>query len=72
MASWSPLPSALLPLLGFPVSITGIVLGAVSQQRGDWISIIGVILAGVGLAFTLVFAIIGAYVAATHQLSSQR
>ena len=51
-----------VPLCGFPVSVVGIVLGALSlgsSRRG--MAIAGLILAGIGLMLSLANAAFGAY-----------
>lgn len=59
----------IIPLIGFPVSITGLVLGILglkSQKKG--IAIAGIILCSIGLLATIVNSILGAYMGATGQL----
>ena len=59
----------LLPIVGLPVTITGLVLGVkskYSENRG--MAIAGIILTIIGLTLTVVNAAVGAYLGATGQL----
>jgi hypothetical protein len=58
-----------LPIIGFPVTITGLVLGFKSlggPRRG--MATAGIVLCIIGLVFTTANAAIGAYLGATGQL----
>lgn len=59
----------LLPIIGFPVTIIGLVLGIKSlkdPKRG--MAIVGIVLCAIFLAVTAINSIIGAYEGATGQL----
>jgi len=59
----------LLPILGYPVTIVGLVLGIKGRKsikRG--VAIAGIILSSIGLFLTIVNSIVGAYLGATGQL----
>jgi len=59
-----------LPIIGFPVTITGLVLGIKSlngPRRG--IATAGIVLCIIGLVITTINAAIGAYLGATGQLN---
>jgi hypothetical protein len=59
----------LLPFLGFPVSIVGLIMGVVgykSSKKG--FAIAGLILSMIGLVATIINSAIGAYQGATGQL----
>lgn len=59
----------LLPIIGFPVTITGLVLGIKSMygpRKG--MATAGVVLCIIGLVVTTINAAIGAYLGATGQL----
>jgi hypothetical protein len=58
----------LLPIVGLPVAITGLVLGILGSKgsrRG--MAIAGIVLSAIGLAGALINASIGAYMGATGQ-----
>lgn len=58
-----------IPLFGFPVTITGLVLGILGKNKGGrGMAIAGIILSSISLALTLVNSIVGAYLGATGQL----
>jgi hypothetical protein len=60
----------LLPIIGFPVTITGLVLGIKSlngPRRG--MATAGIVLCIIGLVITTINAAIGAYLGATGQLN---
>jgi hypothetical protein len=55
-----------LPILGFPVTITGLCLGIVGlRSRGQAMAIAGVILNSIGLLLTILNAVAGFFMAAT-------
>jgi len=57
----------LLPIVGLPVAIVGLVLGfqGVNRQRG--LAIAGIILSSIGLVAAAINSVIGAYMGATGQ-----
>lgn len=56
----------LIPLLGFPATITGLVLGILGRKRGARkMAIAGIILCVITLLLTLTNSILGAYLAVT-------
>ncbi|MEO0587883.1 MAG: DUF4190 domain-containing protein [Planctomycetota bacterium] len=60
-----------IPLVGLPVSVVGLILGILDRQspkRG--LAIAGVVLSSIGLALSLINAVVGAYLAISgqHQL----
>ncbi|MDR1450809.1 MAG: DUF4190 domain-containing protein [Helicobacteraceae bacterium] len=59
-----------IPLFGFPITITGLVMGVKarksSEERG--MATAGFVLCIIGLTLTLINASIGAYMGATGQL----
>jgi uncharacterized membrane protein len=57
-----------VPLLGFPICVVGIVLGAMSLRgpRGGF-AIAGLVTSIVGLVLTLINGLLGGYMAATGQ-----
>ena len=60
----------LLPIIGFPTTITGLVLGFKSlsgPRRG--MATVGIVLCIIGLVLTTANAAIGAYLGATGQLN---
>lgn len=58
-----------LPLIGYPVTITGLVLGIIGKKKGGkGMAIAGIILSAISLALTLLNSIMGAYLNATGQL----
>lgn len=58
-----------IPLFGFPVCITGLVLGILGIKKGGkGMAIAGIILCAITLLLTLVNSAIGAYLGATGQL----
>ncbi len=58
-----------IPLLGFPVSITGLVLGIVGMKKGGrGMAIAGIITSAITLVLTLANSLLGAYLGATGQL----
>ena len=60
----------LLPILGLPVTIVGLILGIIAIRKGErGMAIAGVVLSSIGLLATLVNGAIGAYMGATGQLS---
>lgn len=59
----------LIPLFGFPTSITGLILGIIgrkSENKGK--ATAGIIMSSVGLVLSLVNAALGVYLAATGKL----
>jgi hypothetical protein len=59
----------LLPLLGFPVTIIGLIMGVAgfkSTKKG--MAIAGLVLSMIGLAVTIINSVIGSYMGATGQL----
>lgn len=58
-----------IPLLGYPVCITGLVLGILGLNKGGkGMAIAGIIMCAITLLFTVVNSAIGAYLGATGQL----
>ena len=60
----------LLPILGLPMTITGLILGIVDRQgpkRG--LAIAGIVLNSIGLLLSVLNAAYGAYLGATGQLN---
>ena len=58
-----------IPLFGFPVCITGLVLGIVGIKRGGkGMAIGGIIMSVLTLILTIVNSALGAYLAATGQM----
>lgn len=58
-----------LPLVGFPVCITGLILGILGIKRGGkGMAIAGIIMCAVTLIFTIINSAVGAYLGATGQL----
>lgn len=58
-----------LPLLGYPVCITGLILGIVGINKGGkGMAIAGIVMCSITLLLTLVNSAIGAYLGATGQL----
>lgn len=59
----------LLPIIGLPVTITGLVLGIRSMNSTNkGMAIAGLTLSIIGLVLTIINASIGAYLGATGQL----
>ncbi len=57
-----------LPVLGFPITIVGLILGIKGMKTFKRkMAIVGIILCSVGLSFSIANAAIGAYMAATGQ-----
>lgn len=58
-----------IPLFGYPVCITGLVLGIVGLNKGGkGMAIAGIIMCSITLLFTVINSAIGAYMGATGQL----
>ncbi|MFH1849563.1 MAG: hypothetical protein ABH879_05230 [archaeon] len=62
------IPAFLLPLIGLPVAIVGIILGIRGVQNSRRFALAGLICAIIGLALTAANAAIGAYIGVTGQL----
>ncbi len=63
------LPSWLLPICGFPISITALITGIVGLQSSRrWMAIVGIVLSVVSLVLTVANAAIGFYLGLTGQL----
>ncbi len=59
----------LIPLLGFPISIVGLVLASLSLNKGQkGKAVVGLVLCILGLVATLINSVIGAYLGVTGQL----
>jgi hypothetical protein len=59
----------LLPIIGLPISITGLVLGIIGRKGSNrGLAITGIILSSVSLVLVLLNAALGAYMGATGQL----
>ncbi len=58
-----------IPLFGYPVCITGLILGIVGLNKGGkGMAIAGIVMCSITLLFTVVNSAIGAYMGATGQL----
>lgn len=58
-----------IPLFGYPVTITGLVLGILGIKKGGkGMAIAGIITSSIALLLTLINSILGAYLGATGQL----
>lgn len=58
-----------LPIVGFPVTIAGLVLGILGIKKGGkGMAIAGIVLCSITLIITLVNSVLGAYLGATGQL----
>lgn len=58
-----------LPLVGFPVTIVGLVLGILGIKKGGkGMAIAGIIMSSITLVLTLINSIWGAYLGMTGQL----
>ncbi len=58
-----------IPLLGYPVTIVGLILGCTGMKKGGrTMAIIGIILCIITLILTIVNSALGAYMGATGQL----
>ena len=58
-----------IPLCGFPVCLTGLILGIVGIKKGGkGMAIAGIIMSAITLVMTIVNSAIGAYLGATGQL----
>lgn len=58
-----------IPLFGFPVCLTGLILGIVGIKKGGkGMAIAGIIMSAITLVMTIVNSAIGAYLGATGQL----
>ncbi len=59
----------IIPLIGFPVSITGLVLGFKGRKSSnEGLALAGIIICIITLIFTTINSAIGAYLGATGQL----
>jgi hypothetical protein len=59
----------IIPLFGFPVTITGLVFGIKALGRPqNGMAIAGTVLCGLGLVLTAINSAVGAYLGATGQL----
>ncbi len=59
----------IVPLLGFPITIIGLVLASLSLNRGQkGKAVVGLVLCILGLVATIINSAIGAYLGATGQL----
>lgn len=57
-----------IPLCGFPLSVAGLVLGIMGlKTRSRGMAIAGIVMCSIGLALSIINAIIGAYLGATGQ-----
>ncbi len=58
-----------IPLIGFPVSLTGLILGIFGCKKGGkGMAIAGIIMCALSLVLTIANAALGAYLGATGQL----
>lgn len=58
-----------LPILGYPVCITGLVLGILGVKKGGkGMAIAGIVMSAITLVLTLFNSLLGAYLGATGQL----
>lgn len=63
----------LLPIIGFPIGIAGLICGICGISRSDKkMSKVGIVLAIICLVLTLINSVIGAYMGATGQLWFQK
>lgn len=59
----------LVPLFGFPITIAGLVMGAMERKKGaKGMATAGFVLSIIGLVLTIVNSAAGAYLGATGQL----
>lgn len=59
----------IIPLVGLPVTISGLVVGIKTLRRdGSGVAVVGIAMSTVGLLLTLANAALGAYLGATGQL----
>ena len=59
----------LLPIVGLPVSIVGLVLGCKTVKSDKKVmAIVGIVLSSIGLNLTIINGALGAYLAATGQI----
>lgn len=58
-----------IPLIGFPVTIVGLILGILGIKKGGkTMAIAGIIMCTLTLIFTIINSALGAYMGATGQL----
>ncbi len=58
-----------IPLFGYPVTITGLVMGILGIKKGGkGMAIAGIITSAITLLLTLINSLLGAYLGATGQL----
>ncbi len=58
-----------LPICGFPISVTGLILGILSMGSSKRnLAITGIVLSTIGLVLTIINGVLGAYFAVTGQL----
>lgn len=58
-----------LPLIGYPVTVVGLILGIVGMKKGGkGMAIAGIVMCSITLALTLCNSFLGAYLGATGQL----
>jgi hypothetical protein len=59
----------IIPLIGLPVTISGLVVGIKTLRRdGNGVAMAGIVMSTIGLVLTLANAALGAYLGATGQL----
>ncbi|MCM1107130.1 MAG: DUF4190 domain-containing protein [Blautia sp.] len=59
-----------IPLIGYPVTIVGIICGVLGMKKGGrTMAIVGIVLSGITLFLTLGNSILGAYIAASGALN---
>lgn len=58
------IPTALLPILGLPIGVIGLVLGIISRKSSSkGKAVVGIVLSIIGLVLTIINAGIGVYMA---------
>ncbi len=61
------IPSAILPLIGIPMGILGVVYSIKGKRQSEGMGVAGLICSIIGLIFSVLNAIWGVYLAATGQ-----
>ena len=61
------IPSAILPILGLPIGILGIVFSIKGMKKSQGRAVGGLVCSIIGLLFTIINALAGAYLGATGQ-----
>lgn len=59
-----------LPLIGYPVTIVGLILGIIGIKKGaKGMAVAGIIMCSITLVLTIINSALGAYLGATGQIS---